>query len=117
MATHEQQIIYKAYAAFNNRDIDTVLALLQPQVQWPNGWEGGYVQGQDAVRAYWTRQWQAIDPHVTPISITEKTDGRQEVRVHQVVKDKQGTLLADGYVLHIYTFENGLVKKMEIDPS
>jgi hypothetical protein len=33
-------------------------------IDWPNGWEGGRVSGKDAVRAYWTRQWAEIDPHI-----------------------------------------------------
>jgi nuclear transport factor 2 (NTF2) superfamily protein len=111
------QLIHKAYDAFNNRDIDAVLQLLQPDVQWPNGWEGGWVNGWEEVREYWTRQWQEIDPHVTPVSLTEKEDDRVAVQVHQVVKDKNGLLLADGYVMHIYTFENELVQKMEIEPT
>jgi len=117
MATKEQQLIHQAYDAFNRRDIDAVLQLLHPQVEWPNGWEGGYVYGHDEVRAYWTRQWQAIDPHVTPVTMHEKADGRLEVQVHQIVKDKEGTLLLDGQVIHLYTFENGRVRKMEIEPS
>ena len=45
-------------------------------VDWPNGWEGGYVHGQDEVRAYWTRQWKAINPTVIPITIQETPDGK-----------------------------------------
>lgn len=111
------KLINQTYAAFNKRDIDVTLQLLHPHVQWPNGWEGGWVNGHDEVRAYWTRQWQELDPQVTPVAITERPDGRIEVRVHQVVKDKQGTLLADGFVTHVYTFENGQVQKMEIEAA
>src|SRR5258705_9031085 len=42
------------YAAFNARDVDRVLAAMHPDVDWPNGMEGGYVHGRDAVRDYWT---------------------------------------------------------------
>jgi hypothetical protein len=41
-----------AYAAFNARALDTLLALLHPEVDWPNGMEGGRVHGRDAVRGY-----------------------------------------------------------------
>ncbi len=44
------------YQDFNDRNIDAVLALFHTHVKWPNGWEGGYVQGHDQVRAYWLRQ-------------------------------------------------------------
>ena len=52
------------YAAFNARDIDAVLARLDADVDWPNAWEGGRLRGREAVRAYWTRQWAAIDGRV-----------------------------------------------------
>ena len=35
------------YAAFNARDIDAALAGMHPEVDWPNGWEGGRVHGRD----------------------------------------------------------------------
>lgn len=110
-----EPLIQQAYDAFNKRDIDAALLLMTPNVDWPNGWEGGYVHGQDEVRAYWTRQWNEIDPLVDPLSIIQQPDGRIKVLVHQTVKDKQGKLLSDGHVYHIYTIENGLIKTMEIE--
>ncbi len=107
-------LLKKAYTAFNARNIDAVLLLMHADVHWPNGWEGGYVDGHDQVRNYWIRQWKEIDPHVEPISFQEKEDGRIEVEVHQVAKDLQGELLSDGMVKHIYTFEDNLIKSMEI---
>lgn len=109
------QLIRKAYEAFNNRDIDAALQLMSPDVQWPNGWEGGYVYGHDGVRAYWTRQWKEIDPHVSPLSITQEADKRISVLVQQLVKDKTGKLLFEGQVSHIYTIDKGLITHMEIE--
>ncbi|UAY52481.1 nuclear transport factor 2 family protein [Ferruginibacter albus] len=110
-----QQLLQKAYASFNARDIDTVLSLLQPNVHWSNGWEGGYVTGHDELREYWTRQWKEVDPIVEPINITQLPDGRVEVEVQQTVKDLQGTIVFDGIVKHIYTFNNGLIQQMDIE--
>ncbi len=107
-------IIERAYSAFNARDIDAATQLMHPDVCWPNGWEGGYVNGQNEVRAYWTRQWKAINPTVKPLTVTIAGDGRVAVEVHQLVSDLSGNILFDGKVLHIYTFENGLIKHMEI---
>lgn len=66
---------------FNERNIDATLSLMHENVYWPNGWEGGYVQGHDEVRDYWTRQWLAIDPVVIPLSIKERTVEKIEVEV------------------------------------
>jgi hypothetical protein len=36
-----EQRLRKLYAAFNARDIDTALAGMSDDVDWPNGGEGG----------------------------------------------------------------------------
>jgi ketosteroid isomerase-like protein len=51
-ATEVQELLRKGYTAFNARDIDTILSMMHPDVQWANGMEGRYVHGHDGVRAY-----------------------------------------------------------------
>jgi hypothetical protein len=70
--------------------------MMHPDVEWPNGMEGGFIHGREAVRAYWTRQWGMI------------------VDVHQVVRDRAGTIVTDQMVQHVYDIENGLIRRMEI---
>ena len=115
MALHYQDLIKRAYAAFNARDIDTVLLALHPNINWANGWEGGYVKGHDAVRDYWTRQWKELDPNVEPVNFNQRPDGTIEVEVHQIVKDLHGTVLFDGMVKHIYAIKDGLIQSMDIE--
>jgi ketosteroid isomerase-like protein len=103
------------YAAFNARDIDTILAHLAPDVDWPNAWEGGRLHGPEAVREYWTRQWAAIDPSVEPVGFEERPDGAIAVDVHQVVKDLDGAIVNEGRVTHTYAFSgDGLVTRMDV---
>ena len=102
------------YAAFNRRDIDAILPKMHQDVEWPNGMEGGWVHGREGVRAYWTRQWGMVDPHVEPVSIEPADDGRAIVNVHQVVKDLRGTVLIDRMVQHVYSISDGLITRMEI---
>ena len=111
------RFISSIYQYFNERNIDAILAMFDKNVHWPNGWEGGYVEGHDQVRNYWTRQWMELNPNVQPVEIKELPDGRIEVNVHQVVKDLKNNLVADGMVRHVYEFSNGLVKSMEINPE
>ncbi len=115
MKQQYQDLIEQVYNAFNARDIDAVLLVMHPDVHWTNGWEGGYVNGHLEVKDYWTRQWKEIDPYVKPIAFKDREDGQLEVEVHAIVKDRQGNVLSDGIVKHIYTFENELVKSMEIE--
>ncbi len=111
----QHALIQKIYAAFNARDIPTILAAFDPQVRWARAWEGDYATGHEQVRDYWLRQWQELDPHVEPTGFASRADGRLEVAVQQLVKDKQGQVIVDGPVRHLYTIENGLIKQMDIE--
>lgn len=108
------ELLQRAYAAFNARDIDGALSTMKHDVQWPNGMEGGTVHGHEGVRAYWTRQWGMIDPHVDPVSFDEDASGRIVVGVHQIVRDLSGKLLVDRMVRHVYTLKHDLIQGMEI---
>jgi ketosteroid isomerase-like protein len=112
--TSTSKLLQKAYAAFNARDLDGALATMNPDVVWPNGMEGGTVHGHEGVRAYWTRQWGMIDPHVEPVGFREDEDKRIAVSVHQVVRDLSGNVLLDRMVEHVYTLRDGLIRSMDI---
>jgi hypothetical protein len=107
-------LLISAYAAFNARDIDRALATMHPDVAWPNGMDGGYVHGHDAVRDYWTRQWRIIDPRVEPRGFATDATGHVVVDVHQVVRDRSGTVVIDQMVQHVYVIAGGLITRMEI---
>jgi ketosteroid isomerase-like protein len=109
------ELIWRAYSAFNARDIDEAVASMQPDVEWANWWEGGYVQGHDALRDYWTRQWQELNPNVTPVAINVDGDS-VDVLVDQVVRAADGSLISSGRVKHHYRLRNGLIARMDIMP-
>ncbi len=114
-SSDERELLTSAYREFNARNIDAVLALMHPDVVWPNGMEGGYVHGHDGVREYWTRQWGILDPHVEPMRMERDQSGRIVVHVHQVVRDLTGKVLIDTMVRHAYTIRQGLIERMEIE--
>ena len=101
--TDTKALIEQAYSAFNKRDIDGALALMAEDVSWPKASEGGKIVGKEEIRAYWTRQWGELDPHVEPLAMTEEGGGKIRVRVHQLVKSLQGNVLSDSEVLHVFT--------------
>ena len=111
---NEREILRSAYRDFNARNIDAVISRMHPQVEWANGMEGGHVHGKDEVRAYWTRQFTTLNPHVEPVQIEPNEQGNWVVEVHQVVHDKQGNLLLDTTVYHTYQFRDGLIARMDI---
>jgi ketosteroid isomerase-like protein len=110
-------LIKRVYAAFNKRDINGVFAFMSEQVNWPKASESGRAIGKDEIRAYWTRQWTQFDPHVEPTEVIDRSDGKTEVRVRQVVRNLGGDVLADGEVWHTYTISNGLIDRMDITES
>lgn len=113
--TSEEELLLQAYRDFNARRIDAVLKRMHPAVEWANGMEGGHVHGVDEVRAYWTRQWSMIDPHVEPQRIERDHAGRYVFEVHQTVRDLNGNLLLDKMVRHVYRIRGGLIERMDIE--
>ena len=109
----DETLLTRAYDCFNARDLDGAIALMAPDVDWPNAWEGGRLKGHDAVREYWTRQFAAIDGRVEPIAIVEDGD-TATVTVHQTVRDLDGQLQDDRKVTHTYTFRDERIVKMDV---
>jgi hypothetical protein len=107
----------RIYAAFNQRDINGVLALMSEKVDWPKASEGGRVVGKEEIRAYWTRQWTEFDPHVEPMEVIDREGGKTDVKVHQLVKNLNGDVLSDQEVWHIYTIVDGLIERMDVNES
>jgi hypothetical protein len=110
-------VITKAYSAFNDRDIDRALSLMSENVSWPKASEGGRVTGKEQIRAYWTRQWSEFDPRVEPIEFADRGGDKTEVKVHQLVKNLEGTVLSDSEVCHVFTMTNGLIERMDLKQS
>ena len=110
-------LIARAYAAFNQRNIDGALALMSEDVSWPKASEGGRAVGKEEIRAYWTRQWDEFDPHVEPIEVIDHDGDTTDVRVHQLVKNLDGEVLSDSEVWHVYTIANGLIQRMDLKES
>lgn len=109
------QVIKNAYESFNNRNIEMALATMQPDVLWSKAWEGGYIVGHNEIKEYWSRQWKEINPKVYPIGFNIRENETLEVLVDQKVKDLEGNSIFEGTVKHIYTFEEALIKTMDIE--
>jgi hypothetical protein len=109
-----QALIAQAYSAFNDRDIESALALMSENVSWPKASESGRADGKEEIRAYWTRQWREFDPHVEPIEVIDREEGKTEVRVHQLVKSLGGDVLSDTEVWHVHTIVHGFIERMDL---
>jgi hypothetical protein len=112
--SEHEPLLRRLYAAFNARDIEAALAVMHPDVDWPNAMEGGREHGHAAVREYWTRQFGLISSHVEPTSFETDDDGRVVVDVHQVVHDLGGDVIADKHVQHVYVLRDALIERMDV---
>jgi nuclear transport factor 2 (NTF2) superfamily protein len=115
VTTDRADSVRALYQSFNERDLDAVLAAMTPDVDWPNGWEGGRLLGRDSVREYWERQWREIRPTTTVRSVGERSDGTVEARVRLVVRDPAGNVLARSDVTHVYEFAGPHVRRMTVE--
>jgi ketosteroid isomerase-like protein len=120
----EVEILKRIYDRFNARDIDGVLVALADDVAWANGMEGGHVHGREAVRAYWTRQWAMVSPHVEPVSFHRADDDAIVAEVRQTVMDLEGKPLQgqthglkDKTVGHVFRFRDGKVTRFDIQDA
>lgn len=113
MSEHVERL-KRLYDQFNARDMENLLAAMHEDVAWANGMEGGHIHGRDGVRAYWTRQWQMIDPHVEPVDFSSGPNGEIIVEVHAVVRDLDGNILDDKMVGHLFRVDNGLITRFDI---
>jgi NAD(P)-dependent dehydrogenase (short-subunit alcohol dehydrogenase family)/ketosteroid isomerase-like protein len=109
-----EELVRQAYTAFNARDVEAGVALMDPNVDWPNVPEGGFVHGQDQVRKHWREQFRRTDPRIEVAAISEKND-RVEALVRQVVRSPDGSKLSDERVLHVFTFAGERIKRMDVD--
>jgi hypothetical protein len=110
----QEQLLRRAYEAFNARDIEGALATMHADVDWPNGMEGGRLHGHREVREYWRRQFDSIDSRVEPQHLEQRPNGQMVVTVDQIVRDREGAVILQETVEHRYVINGGLIERMDI---
>jgi hypothetical protein len=114
MSERQEQLLRRAYEAFNARDIEGALATMHVDVDWPNAMEGGRIHGHGAVRDYWERQWGSFDSRVQPLRIEQSHGGRVVATVRQLVRDPEGNVVFDETTEHHYVITGGLIERMDV---
>jgi ketosteroid isomerase-like protein len=113
-AVEPEKALRRAYEAINRGDIDAALALMRPDVDWPNTVEGGREHGREAVRAYWTRLFGLLVPQFDPLCVRPADDGRIVVHARLRFSDPAtGKPLAHQHVRHVFTWRDSLVARMD----
>lgn len=113
MDEHED-LLRKSYDAYNTRDLSTLVLALAPDVEWPDRLEGVTLHGVEAVSAYWERQWEAMNPVVEFMHFEWDRNGNGVATLLEIIRGPNGAIISKGPVRHVYQFENGLVKSMQV---
>ncbi|HRD47820.1 MAG TPA: nuclear transport factor 2 family protein [Caulobacter sp.] len=107
-------LLLRLYKAFNDKDVGALVGGMHADVDWPNFLEGGRIKGREALREYWTRQFQIVSPEASPLELRELADGRVYVRLHYVIRAIDGGgVWTDEMTSNTFTFEQGLVRRMD----
>ena len=110
---NRKALLETMYAAFNQKNLEGLLAGMHPDVEWPNFLAGGRIRGVAALRAYWAEQFEIIDPEATPIAYEDLPDGRIRVQLHYLIRAKAGGIWTDEIRHNIFTFDGDRVSRME----
>ena len=106
-------LLKELYAAFNQRDIERVLAVLSSDVKWPNMIDKITIQGHSEIRDYWQKQFQTIQSIVEPFGFEER-NGNVAIQAHQRVTVMATNQVMESDVTHIYTFDNDFITEMVV---
>ena len=88
---------------------------MQPDVDWPNGMDGGRLYGHQQMREYWKRMWATVDPQVTPMMYDgSKIGTTMLVHIRQFIRDLAGKVIVDQPVQHVFSIRDGLIERMDI---
>jgi ketosteroid isomerase-like protein len=113
MDRDEETLLRRAYAAYNRQDVDGLLALVGNDVDWPDGPER--LRGKAAVRSYWLDQWPRTRTYDEPVSFTRRPDGRVEVRISQVVRTLDGSVVSTGTFDHVHHVADRHILRLDIE--
>jgi ketosteroid isomerase-like protein len=108
-------VLRDAYAAFNRGDVDVILDLLHPDIEWvppPTSLEPQPLRGREAVREY-------LEPNffesqtVEPLETIEEGD-RLLVAAHVRARGRGSGVELDLTAYHVLTIEEGRVVRFEV---
>ena len=107
-------LLLRFYKAIDAKDVDAILAMLHPEVDFPDQLnDDRRLRGHAAVRAYYEKAFSIIAGESTPTAFHPRPDGTLEVRVHHHVTSIDGALWHDGPVDYSFGFRDGLIARLD----
>ncbi|ATC24148.1 hypothetical protein EIB18_06490 [Caulobacter vibrioides] len=118
LMTPDEDRITQLYEAFNRRAFDRCIAMLAPDVSWPDELEDRRLEGLDAVRAYLDHAIAPLRVCYQPIALFTPSPGQIEVLARQtVLSATDGSLWSSLRVRHRYTIKDGLFTHLESEQN
>lgn len=110
--------IARLYDLFNARDLEGFLAMLTPDVEWPDEAEDRVLIGRDAIRVYALETTAPLIARYVPIAFHVEADGRIAALARQLIASAaDGSLWSSTRVLHRWTVRENLVARVEIEQN
>jgi len=103
--------------AIGRHDIEGVMAVFHPHARIPDSLEQGDLVGLPAIRAYYLRQFAAIQVAASVTALKPLGDERFEAIVDVMVRGSNGGFWWEGPVVSQYRIEDGLIVEMQIDDN
>ena len=108
----DEALLSNAYAAYNSRDLDGLLAVVSEDVDWPDG--RNRLRGKAAVEAYWTNQWKRTRTFDRLVAFDHRP-ARVAVRINQIVWSCADSVISSGSFTHVHQIQNGRIVRMDIE--
>ena len=108
-------LIRDAYEAFNRGDVDAILDLLHPDIEWvppPTSLEPQPLRGREAVREYLEPDF--FDSQTVEPLETIEEDNRVLVAAHVRARGRGSGVELDETVYHVLTIEEGRAVRFEL---
>jgi ketosteroid isomerase-like protein len=112
----DEEIVREAYTAFNNRDIEQAVTLMDPEVEWPDVVQGGFVRGREGVRRHWREVFAQAEPHIELADLERRPDRSIAAKVRQVVTGPDGQQISDEHLVHVFRIDDELITRMTVEP-
>lgn len=112
-----EALLRRLHLALNAGDIDAVVACYAPSARFVDSLDGGEIDGLDAVRAHFTRLFEAVRIEISVLDHALEPDGRVKARMHVVTRGLGGGLWQDGEITVRYRLEQGLIAEQDVDDS
>lgn len=109
----QKQLAQSLYERFNVGDIDRMVELLHPDIEWVNEPKDQYTQGKESLHAAWSQIGKIAKVHFDIVSSTPTEKGMFVV-VQEKIWKPEDELIFDGPVGHDYTILDGKIRRCDI---